>query len=287
MSNPIPQKSIVTTHKNVQIGIGSTVPDEENYEVFNIEQTFKLDIIRNLAESNGFKSKIANENIYYLWVRGKDLIGYDIVANKLSILGTNILILEQIDDNIFSNIAKKYFNEEWQYENFSKVEKNGETEYLAYRKISNGAHVESRENKNETDKIVVENGEITTAILTLSNFRGTGEYVPLVNRNDLNRYINQQEYPKEILPSYDTLNSVMGMEYFQSYEEISKTLNNCIADKITVVYYYKNVNQSMLTPVYKAIGGCDVVYEKNTYQIPAVIYINAIDPNYILKDGNK
>ena len=203
------------------------------------------------------------------------------IANKISISGKNILVPDQIDGNVFSSIAKKYFNEEWEYEIFSKNEGEDSIEYLAYRKLSNGNHVESRENKNETDRIVVTDGQITIATLTLSNFYPTSEYLPLLNKETLVAYVNQQEYPKEILPSYDTLNSVMEMEYFQSYEEVAKTLNNCMVDEFLVVYYYKNTNQGVLTPVYKAISMCDVVYKEKTYQIPAVIYISAVEPDYI------
>lgn len=288
ISAPIPQRSITaTTSNNVKIGLGNTVFEKENYETYIIAQTIKLDIIRSLALNNGFKQKISDENTYYLWERGKDLISYDVLANKIVISGINILILEDVNDNIFSDIAKKYFNEDWKYEIFEKNELSGRIEYLAYRKLTNGSYVESRENKNETDRIVIEGGRITSATLTLTNYYPTEEHVPLINKETLDGYINQQQYPKEILPSYDTLNSMMEMGYKEGYDEIAKTLNNCLVEKITVVYYYKNLDQGVLAPVYKALSMCDVVYKKKTYQVPAVIYISAIDPNYILIEDKK
>ncbi len=281
VTEPVIQKSITTTSQKAQISIRNIVIKEDNYEIYTISQTFKLDIVRNLALGNGFKLTTSDENKYYLWQKGDDVIAYDMVANTLSVSGMNIFLLEQIDDNVFSNIAQKYFNEEWEYEISSKNEKAGRTEYLAQRRLPNGLHVESRENKKETDRIVIENGRITSATLTLAKFSPTGEYAPLLDGIELRGYINKQEYPKEILPSYDSLNSVIGMGYYESYEEVAKTLSNCEAEKMEVVYYYKYIDQGVLTPVYKAISMCEVTYKKKRYQIPAVIYMNGIDPNLI------
>jgi len=284
LSEPVIQGSIPSSKQTVKISLGGVPLQKTKYEVFSISPLLKLGKIKELAQSNGLEEKISDGNNYYLWERDGNIISYDAIANKVTISGMNILFLNQIDDNIFTNLAKKYFDEDWEYEVFSKTEKSDSTEYLAYRKLNTSAHIESRENRNQTDRVVVENGRITVAVLTVSSFSSTGEYVPLLDRKGLNSYINQSEYLKEIIPSYDMLNSVMEMDYLESYEDIAKTLSNCVAEEISVVYYYKNLKQGALTPVYKVSALCDVIYEKNTYQIPAVVYTNAIEPNYILLD---
>lgn len=284
ISGPVHQPSIPTTNTKVQINLGKSVVNRGNYEVFRVEPKFKLEIVKNLALNSGFKLVTSDEDVYYMWRRENDLISYDVISNKLAFSGNNIFTLQTIDENLFSEMAKKYFEEDWQYNVSSEEGKTGEITYIAYRKLGESLHVESRENKNETDKIVVENGKIISGSLTLTSFQGTGEYLPLLSKEELSKYINQSEYPKEILPSYETLNSVMDLAYKQGYEDIYKTLENCSVDKISIVYYYKNITQEVLTPVYKAISICQVEYEKKKYEIPATIFVSAIEPSHILTD---
>jgi len=106
----------------------------------------------------------------------------------------------------------------------------------------------------------------------------------LIATNLLERYINLSTYPKEIYPQYGSTQSTILSEIdykSEEFEDIANTLSNCKSNSASLVYLYKRMDQGDLTPVYKLDLTCEITYEKTQYDIPAIGYVSAIDPEYI------
>ncbi|MBU1120030.1 hypothetical protein KKA50_02455, partial [Patescibacteria group bacterium] len=100
----------------------------------------------------------------------------------------------------------------------------------------------------------------------------------------LDKYVNLSSYPKEIYPNYGPLQTTIldSVDYkSEDFDNIAKTLSNCKSNSSSIIYLYKSLNQGNLTPVYKLDLQCELTYKDTVYTIPAIGYVNAIDPKYI------
>lgn len=289
IEKPIPQISLPITKETIKVEIKEISSKRKNYPLYTITNDIKLQKIQDLLLSVGFRDASQNSSEgYYLWKRENDLVTYSIVSNILTISGENVLRIgnDVVGAEIFSRLVEEYFGEEWEYGLFQeKKYENGIVEYNAFRKLEDDLYVQMREWINGTDSIQVQDGKVISARLLLSSFSPTGEYAPLVVKNQLEKYIAQQDYPKEIVPEPSLLLSELNIDAYSSvYREATDNLTDCISDEVDVVYYYKHTKQGLLTPVYKISARCDANYENKKYQIPVTIFTNAIDPSYILTD---
>ena len=82
--------------------------------------------------------------------------------------------------------------------------------------------------------------------------------------------------------SFDRDSLLKEIDYLsEDLEEVLNTLKNCESTSSDLIYYYKSFDQEYLTPVYKLDALCEVSYNNETYSIPAIAYVNAIDPQYV------
>lgn len=296
----ISQESIsqsITSLSNQELslqGISKWV-ENEKYYLFEVDNTVQLEKVKQLAEEKDYKLVNTKEGFSYKWEdNGKQII-YDLSTNILTIVGEDILTFNTKDSftsESFSQLVSKYFDLNWKYELFH-TEKgfNGETVYYLKRFIDEKILIEIDNPKQQTDHIALKNGKVIYAKLLLAKFVNTNKITPLVSQAELNTYINQPEYSKSITPDLDILNKEPGyieIAYVQAeWDKIYRSISNCEADNISVVYLYKKMSQQYLTPVFHIEAQCEIAFKEKEFFVPAVWFVNAIEPSLIISDDSK
>ena len=285
---PIEQKSLTTTDQNINLD-KTDIDNDGDYSLWQISNSLKLSSVEKMVAelSNEFNLIDSLEGDFYQWSNGNDEVIYDLGKNYLIFSYAEGIPLDEaeITGNSFSNFVKKYFDQKWQYTVF-KNEKgnNGETIYYAKRVLEDEFEVEIREHNQQTDSLALKDGKIIYGKILLTNFVESEISVPLISNEDLNKYLNTAEYPKEIYPQYGGIReSVLNeVDYLsEEFEELSETLDNCKSTSSEVIYLYKSFEQKLLTPIYKLEVQCEVTYKEQQYSIPAIAYVNAVDPEYL------
>ncbi len=285
---PIEQKSLTTTDQDINLD-KTDIDNDEDYPLWQISNSVKLSSVEKMIAglSSEFKLIDSLEGEFYRWSNENDEIIYDLEKNYLIFSYAEGIPLDEVEitNNSFSNFVKKYFDQKWQYTVFkNEKEVNGETIYYAKRVLENESEVEVREHNQQTDYLALKDGEIIYGKILLTNFIESEISVPLISNEDLNKYLNTADYPKEIYPQYGGIReSVLNeVDYLsEEFEELDKTLDNCKSTSSEVIYLYKSFDQQLLTPVYKLEVQCEVTYKEQQYSVPAIAYVNAVDPEYL------
>jgi len=284
--NPINQKSLQYNSQEITLtGDNIDSKDYPLYAVSNIVMLKEVESFVSQLDPN-FKKVTAEEGVNYKWTNKNDSVIYKLNQNFVMFTVEKGIPWDEADISsfTFTSFVKKYFGKNWDFK-ISQHETiaNGSTIYYANR-ILGGSIVETNEYKAETDYLMFSNGKIIGGKFLLTEFVDTEIMLPLTELNELKKYINLQTYPKEIYPNYSTLgDSVLKEISYLSddFEKVTSSIDNCVGDTANVVYLYKNFSQETLTPVYKISLQCEVTYKNTRYTIPAIAYVNAIDPEYI------
>ena len=286
--DPVEQKSLTPSDGRIDTA-GMIVDGDVEQYIWQISNQVKLDLVREMVDSlnGGFKIIDSEEGEYYQWSNGRDEILFDISKNYLLFQYTEGITFNEaeITNNSFSNFVNQYYKEGWKYDVFkSEKSPGGEIVYYAKRLLTEDLVVEAREHYQQTDYLALKNGKIVYGKLLLANFIQTDILVPLVDTGSLSKYLNLPEYPKEIYPQYGALSGTVldKVDYLsEEFEEIAESLDNCKAITSKVIYLYKSFDQDLLTPVFRMDVECEITYDNQAYSVPAVAYINAIDPEYV------
>lgn len=284
---PILQTSLGTTKQYIEVK--KFTAKSGDYPVLGVSNRVQLEKVKEMMTTLNLNIplKSSEEGGYYNWSDDKNSFFYDLDQNALIFKLSDGIVLNEaeITGYTFTNLLNKYFGLNWNYNVFAKEKRTtGETVYYAKRYITEKNLLEQRDNNGYTDYIAYKDGKITYGKLLLTEFTDANVSAPLITENELKRYLNVKDYPKELYPSYAVLQDSVLKEvnYLSSdFEKITKTMTNCSGTATDVIYLYKSLNQKYLTPVYKMDLQCEIVYDSKTYQIPTTGYVNAIDPNYV------
>lgn len=284
---PITQKALFKSDEQIQLN--STETPTGDYQIYALSDNVKLGNVQKLVDKIAPNAKITaqEDGIYYKWEDKKTSFFYELDQNTL------IFNLEQcidwtekeITEYSIATFVKRYFNTNWQYKYISKEQRTGgEVAYFFSRYLEDGNILETKDLNGQTDMLLVNGSKITGGKLLLTDFTTTNIKVPLISNDSLSKYINLKDFPKEIYPQYSTIQSTILKEisYMSNdFVEVTKTLDNCKGSSIKVVYLYKSFDQSIVTPVFHIDLQCEVEYKSKKYAVPAVGYVNAVDPNYL------
>jgi len=283
------EQNVLSKSEAKKLDLSKTnIPDQNDLQVYSLSEELKVEDMKNLASDLNISLTTSEKSSFYQW--GKDtgnMIVYDLIKNLAIINIKNGIDFDEaeVTSVTFSNIVRKFFGEEWKYTVFKTERRDtGETVYYAKRLLNNGFPIEMKEHNQQTDYIASKNGKIMYMKFMLTEFTNTNTIVPLIASSELLDYINIKEYPKEIYPIFTTLQSTVfkDINYVSSeFDEITKTLDNCKGASSKIVYLYTSMKQKTLLPVYRIDSECSVEYKGKEYFVPAVVYINAIDPKYI------
>lgn len=290
-SEPIWQKSLVSDNQNIELS-DTEIDSNQEYFLWEISESVKLDAVKDMVNSLGdsFKLDEYQEGIFYLWKSGEDSVFFDLDKNYLLFeYSKGIEINEaEIGDRAFGRFVNGYFNSNWNYKVF-KTDKgsNGETIYYAKRVLFGDTLVEVREHHQQTDYLALKDGKVMYGKILLTDFVKTDVKVPLISKEDLTKYLNLPNYPKETYPQYSGLGSSLleEIDYLSAtFEEVGDSLSECKSTSSSLIYYYKSFNQELLTPVYKLELQCKIMYKEEEYSVPAISYVNAIHPDYVYQN---
>jgi len=292
LATPIEQTTLSKSAKKVLFNNQTKWSVDSNYYLWEVKKDVKLEKIKEIANAKNFQLKYSKEGYTYQWEKNSDKIIYNLSTNILTILGSDIITLEDLSSvtsETFSSIASKYFNSDWDYEIFeTEKREKGETVYFAKRIIDKRNRIEIGSHKHQTDYIAIKNDQIVYARFLLAEFGNTKQIVPLLPQKELEKYVNQDKYPKSVYPKTDVLNNdpvFEDIEYVTNeYNKVLGSINNCQVENTNIVYLYQNISQKYLTPVYRLDTICQMTYKDNSYFVPSIWYVNAIEPNLIISE---
>jgi len=286
VKDPITQESL--SRENKKISLGNINIEKSDGILYTIENKVMLDQVEAfvLRVDSKLQQTEKEEGSYYEWINGNNYVIYDLEDNTVAFgiekgIAWNEVSLTEYS---FVQFAKEYFNKDWAYTiSSSKKMNNEEMVFFANREIGDFKIVTILENQ-ATDYLDIKNGKIIYGKFLLTEFISTEKKVPLISSTDLNKYLNVLGYPKEIHPEFGSLRTTILTEIDykgDEFEKVINTLSNCKSNSSSVVYLYKSFDQDNLTPVYKLDLQCEVEYKKVVHTIPAIGYVNAIDPQFV------
>lgn len=283
---PVKQTSLYTTSQ--KIDLDNKELESADYPLLGVSNTVILENVEKFAIQLDPKMKNTSSVIgkFYKWENKENYVIYELEQNTVLFSLSNGITWDEADisDYTFKSFAKQYFGKDWEYKmSFDEKDYDGFAVYYANRLFNNHL-IQTNEYNGETDFLAFKDGKIMHGKVFVTEFFDTEKTLPLLNSRGLQKYINLDNYPKEIYPNYSTLaDSVLKEVNYLSddFEEIATSVDNCAGDTVEVVYLYKNFNQETLTPVYKIALQCEVTYKNTKYTIPAIGYVNAVDPKYI------
>ncbi|MGI6484115.1 MAG: hypothetical protein ACOX0R_00615 [Candidatus Dojkabacteria bacterium] len=290
---PIHQTSLSSTDKEISLKDYKIVEDERKFSLWEVRNDLELTKIKEIANDSGLELNFESDGYFYQWIKGEKFMTYNLETNTLIISGEDIIKVESSDlsNSIFSQLINQYFGFDWKYEVFETIKVGDNvTKYYAKRYIGENL-MEKDYWDNQTDNIVVKDGKIISANLLLTQFTNTNKIIPLISQKELSKVINQSEYPKTNYFDFGVLwkepNHEEMLYVSEEWEKIKKSVRDCKADKISIVYLYKDMSQKYLTPVYKIEAQCNMTYKGNDYFIPSTWYANAVNPELILTNDKK
>lgn len=285
-SKPITQSSLSSSTQI--IALGNTKVESTDAYLYTVSSTVYLDKVKAFVSSANSKltQSTADAGSYYSWVYGSDSVIYELEQNTLIFNIANGISWSEasLTNYSFEQFVYKYFGQSNKYvlTNTQKMS-TGETIYYANRVLDN-TNVEMILDKQETDYLAMKNGKIVYGKLLLADIKKGENTVPLLSETELNKYLNVNGYPKEVYPQYGSIQSTVlsGIDYkSDDFFTVADTLTDCTSDTAKVVYLYKSMDQGNLTPVYKLDMQCEITYNKTQYSVPAIGYVNAVNPDYI------
>lgn len=285
-TEPVSQLSLNST--NEAIALNTTKVEASQGNLYTVSTTTMLSKVEDFVQNISPKFvQVANdEGLYYEWQNGKDSIIYELEQDTIIFnIEKGIAWNEaNITGYSFTQFVNTYFGKDWVYSiPVGEKQISGETIYYVKR-VLEGINVETNFIQQSTDYLATKNGKIVYGKILLVDFVESKEKVPLISSEDLDRYINLKGYPKEVYPEYESLQKTVlsRIDYkTEDFQSIIDTLSNCKSISASIIYLYKSMDQGNLTPVYKLDLQCEVTYKNTQYTIPAIGYVNAIDPKYV------
>jgi hypothetical protein len=286
VKDPISQNSL--SFENKKIVLNNIEVEESDGVLYEVSSKVILDKVETFVQRVDSKLQQIKkeEGSYYEWANGTSYVIYDLVDNTVSFNIEKGITWDEVNitEYSFAQFAKEYFDKDWTY-TISTSEKmsDGGTVSYASRKVGDFKVATILKNQS-TDYLVIKNGKITYGKFLVTEFIEAEKKVPLISATDLKIYINASGYPKEIHPEFGTIQTTILTEIDykgDEFESVVKTLANCKSTSLNIVYLYKSLDQGNLTPVYKLDLQCELTYKDVVYTIPAIGYVNAINPEYV------
>ncbi len=301
LEEPIEQNSISTTSKKkVLLKSTSILNRKKNYSLWEVENKYKLTKIEEIANNWGFENTSAISGIAHEWERGEEYIFYDLVENTVFIKSKELERYtpeEGVTNKTFTNIVNELFDEKWSYVISGKKAFDEDVyAYYANRILYEDLPVNINGVQNHTDHISLKDGKIGLVKIFLGSFKRIDEELPILSSRELGEKLNDKDYPKVIYPSLsdlpeELLNSFSYLHtknHVKNKEAFEASINNCVQDSnLEVVYLYKYAEQGLLLPTYKLDTKCTATYKGKKYIVPALVFLNAIDPKYIETETEK
>lgn len=283
-SEPLSLKSLGTSETHLELPRNLEI-SREYMPVHTVEETFWEDqIVAMMKELSLDLKKAEFSDLNYMeWSDSGNKFGYDSITNILFFeLSEPIFLGEGME--ALKTVFLQYFDKSYSFVLSKKETVNSnQTNYYAKRVVTD-IPIEKGFGDEYTDIIKVNgSGYVIGGNILLTEFEQENTSVPIITEEELSQYINLDLYPKESYVYASYLMNRVDLSYLDSrWQDIHDSASNCNASgDIDLIYLYKSVNQDTLYPVFKILSNCEVEFEGEAYTVPAIFYVNAIDPEYV------
>jgi hypothetical protein len=235
-----------------------------------------IDLNLNLQEA-----PISNSE-YVEWEGAGNRFTYDLISNIFTFELSRAISLGS-EEKAFENIFQEYFDRNYSFTIGQTDVSSDDLVSLYAKRIVEGVPIERGYGYEYSDILRFDSrGYVKSGSLLLSEIEQEPVSVPLITIDELVKYVNLEGYPKESYVYASQLIDSLGLFYLDPrWEEIHSSAQNCNSNTLDLIYLYKSVDQNYLYPTYKVSATCEVEFEDVYYSVPAVFYLNAIDPEYV------
>lgn len=276
----------------------------------NLVQSFLQDV------GKGFTPKEEYDQIVYYWRENQEetfyVTEYNSILDKVffrfkeSVTPKKVGISNVSQDQLeqfFLKFAKTYWGSEMEYTNF-KITPEGRSFRIEANRLIGEIPLMTSGFLDYSDYLVVENdGQVTEGLFHIFEYDKSSEVtLDLISTEDLSQVISRDDYPKEFnqRAPIGLDPSDLGYEQYENDPEseflgdaaLSDALDkipeveSCNASRVSLAYFFLNINADKLSPVYRIDCVGKVIVNKKEYDVPVVIYASAIDPEFVYIPGN-
>ncbi len=277
----------------------------EIYRINSDNQNIKVEGILTRLNVASPTKNVFGENIAYTWSNKKgDNVQYDVKSQTMSLqLSDSFVVFPSLaspsDDQLrdsFKEFAKKYINSEYEYVDI-EVERRTSDIIISSRRLVNGIPLQRPGIIKNYDYILLDTQfklkSLRFNLLTIQE--QPVNKLKIISPVQLSSVVSNPNYPKEItdgiVKGLDGGKKITDVgtrpDYIQGDDRLDVP-NPAVykAKDIELVYFYSNVDQQFLTPVYRMNLDSSIVYKGSTYTIDSVINASAIDPDFVYIPSN-
>lgn len=185
---------------------------------------------------------------------------------------------EQISFTNVEDFVGSYLNPLFKYTDI-QVQVEEDTEIYTANRVVDGEEIIT--GYGYSDYYYVENGYLTSARVLLAELSKTEFVLPLIkNEAQIQYYLNQKEYPKDVIVHTSEIIQLTPFNYEIEYEPVF-SYEQCVVNEMAPKLYFTSCNNNYIYYSYKIEGTCDVSYEKELYTVPFQGFINAVEQEYV------
>ena len=282
--DPVKMKNLGSSNQQVEISSLDIEIEEKDLPLYYVQPNIHINQVEQLIDRMGLslERKDIVKDSYIEWSDGENTFVYDSVLDSVSFQLTRRISLDR-GESSFSAAFERYFDLEYKFK-LVRERKNldGGITYYGSRLLDE-IPIQYGANYEYTDILSFNTqGDLESGKLLLADIEKYEYYIPLINKRELNQYINAKEYPKEHYIDTSVLADILNLNYLdEQWSKIENTLEDCRARNLETVFLYKTSDQGYLLPVFKILSDCKVVASGTEYTVPTTFYVNAVDPRYV------
>jgi hypothetical protein len=272
--------------------ISENLDFDPKMKVFKYEsiQATKLPLIINNLGLNYDSQKLLEQGLKS-WEKGKsraifndatETISFEL-EDPLTTSESKFLTRKNADDFINSLLKTLGFPNEYRVIDYEELPSEVRIKFSIVTPteevIERGGDDEFTDSLILTREGAIKSGRLTTIqVIELEE----ADFVSIIHPTQIQSLSSYQDFPKEISQRLPLSNDI---EYLledtdESYvlTPIAKTYET---NKMEIIYLFDPLKSVYITPVYKLLSEGEITYNGEEYIVPALIYLNAIDPKSV------
>jgi hypothetical protein len=281
---PLLAQNLGTSEVELDISNMKRDMDITDVPVYSVKPNLHISDVEEMINQVGLslERKDIVKDSYIEWSNEENMFTYDSVLDTLTFQISESISIERGVEG-FSNIFSRYFDIEYEFTLVQeKKNADGGITYYASRMV--GEVPIQFGSKYEYSDILKfdKEGNLESGSLLLAEIKEYDYYLPLITQRELVEFVNLNEYPKEYHLDTGVLMDFLEIDYLDDqWEDIEKSVSDCNGGDSELVFLFKNSNQGALLPVFKISSICKVYKSNLEYSVPAIFYVNAVNPKYV------
>lgn len=281
---PLLAQNLGTSEVGIDISEMKRDTDITDVPVYSVKPNLHISEVEDMINQVGLsleRNDIVKDS-YIEWRDDENLFTYDSVLDTLTFQISRSISVERGIGG-FSDIFSRYFDVEYEFTLVQeKKNADGGITYYASRVIGDiPIQFGSKYEYSDILKFDKE-GNLESGSLLLAEIQEYDYYLPLITQKELTEFVNLNEYPKEYHLDTGVLMDMLEINYLDDqWGEIEESVSDCNGGDSDLVFLFKNSNQGALLPVFKISSICKVYKSNLEYSVPAIFYVNAVNPKYV------